>query len=139
MTGLNNHIRRSNGNSKTVCVSHVLAAFGIATYQYNNTFNARTGKNVWGGILRRHGWAVRSRSSKMGSSTTVGSIRKKIAKLDDPSVTRYIVRVSGHILLLDRSGKTIVDTSPRKRDKRKVEGVFAIFPKKRNPNMDQVD
>jgi len=127
MTGLDSHIIRKNGNKKTVCVSHVLAAFGIAPDTYKNTWNARTRQNVWEGILRRNGYAVRSRKSSLPS--TVGAARAKIATLNDPAGTRYVITVKGHVLLLDANGKTIVDTAPRKRDRRTIVKVCAVFPK----------
>lgn len=127
MTQLNQHINRPNGNAKTVCVSRVLGFFGISPEKYKNTYNARTGKNVWEGILRRNGFAVRSRKSSLPS--TVGATRLKLSKLDDPKGTLYVVGVDKHILLLDSTGETIVDTDPRKRDRRVIKKVYAVYPK----------
>ena len=37
--------------------------------------------------------------------------------------------VDGHVLLLNRDGQTIVDTDSRKRDTRKVVGLWGVFGK----------
>jgi hypothetical protein len=38
----------------------------------------------------------------------------------------YIVRVEGHALLMDNDGNTIVDTDPRKADRRKITHFYAV-------------
>ena len=63
----------------------------------------------------------------MRGAGTVGAIRSKIRALKDPDDTLYLVRVEGHVLLLDRAGNTIVDTDRRVRDKRKVLRVHAVW------------
>lgn len=127
------HIHYAKG-SKTVCSSHVLAYFGIdcSTYHYSGYINQISC------VLRRNGWACRSRNSRIGCSfgnmdsgknPTMGEVRKaiKARKWGDPARTCYAVCVPGHILLLDWNGNTIVDTAPRKRDRRKVWSIRAIF------------
>jgi hypothetical protein len=39
------------------------------------------------------------------------------------------VVVRGHVLLLARDGRTLIDTDPRKRDRRAIRKVYAIFRK----------
>jgi len=39
----------------------------------------------------------------------------------------YVIRVEGHVLMIDRNGKTLVDTAPRKRDRRKVLDITGIY------------
>jgi hypothetical protein len=39
----------------------------------------------------------------------------------------YLLHVMGHVLLLNSKGETVVDTAPRKVDRRKVYNVVAIF------------
>jgi hypothetical protein len=39
----------------------------------------------------------------------------------------YVIRVEGHVLMIDRNGKTLVDTAPRKRDKRKVLDITGVY------------
>ena len=76
-------------------------------------------------VLRRKGYAVRSRKSKMGKASSVGQIRSKLAKLGESC--HYFVGVAGHVMLLDNQGKTVVDTDPRKRDKRAINRVYAVY------------
>jgi len=141
--------------AKTVCTSHVLAAFGIdaCTYHYSGQLKQRCA------ILRKNGWAARSRNSHIirgfkklkmkGGTRSVGQVRRIIALINkgdpeinawgDPLGTRYMIRVMGHALLLDYHGNTVVDTDPRIRDKRKVLDIRAVFvapekpESKRNP------
>jgi hypothetical protein len=62
---------------------------------------------------------------------TVGSVRKEIASYTDYTEdTMYLIQVMGHVLLLNSNGQTVVDTSPRKVDRRKVYNVVAIFKDK---------
>lgn len=121
---LKQHIYYDNGRSKTVCTSAVLAAFGISPDRYHYS-------GTWGDverILRRQGFAVRSRRSRLPKGCSVGQARKAIAKLKDPEGTRYYVGVPGHAMLLDNTGATVVDTAPRKRDRRPVLRIYAVFP-----------
>ncbi len=130
-TPVNAHIYydRKRGQAKTVCTSHVLAAFGIcsSSYHYSGQFAQRAA------ILRRNGYAVRSRMSKMGKRKTVGVARTRIPTMGDPPGTRYeLVLVYGdsrHAILLDQQGETIVDTDPREADRRRVVAIHAIYPK----------
>jgi hypothetical protein len=39
----------------------------------------------------------------------------------------YVILVEGHVLMIDRNGKTLVDTAPRKRDRRKVLDIRGIY------------
>ena len=115
----------SNVLIKTPCASAALAYFGVT----GTTWNQRTGKNVWPDTLRRAGYSVRSRMSKMPKGATVGKCRAKLAQIaqDEPQIKGFVVRVQSHVLVVDRSGRTVVDTAPRKRDARKVLGVLAII------------
>ena len=111
----------------TPCASAALAHFGVK----GTTWNNRTRKNVWIGTLRRQGYSVRSRASKLTAGATVGGSRSRIAQIAaaEPDIIAFIVRVERHILVLDRTGATIVDTDERLRDKRKVHGLVAVFAK----------
>jgi len=122
------HVRTDGGNFKGVCVSACLSYFGIQPDQYKYTWSKRVGNNHHA-ILRRFGWAVRSRKSTLLKGTkTVGSVRRAIAAYEDytPDMM-YMVHVSAHVLLLNSKGETVVDTSPRKVDRRRVLNVVAIF------------
>lgn len=125
---LDSHIFRKSGSCKTVCVSSVLHAIGIPVSSYHSTSTPRN-LNSYENVIRRNGFALRSRSSRIGKTATVGSIRTKIQGFDDPSGTVYLVRLKDHVLLMDSQGKTLVDTDSRKRDRRKVIRLQAIWKK----------
>lgn len=119
---------------KTVCTSHVLGYLGIppTCYHYSGHLDQRAA------VLRRHGYAVRSRASALKlvkDKTTVGAIRRVLASglLKDPAGTTYMLRIrSGtgtHAILLGLRGGTLVDTAPRKRDRRRVLAVHAVWRK----------
>jgi len=128
ITYLSQHIERKK-SFKGVCVSKCLAYVGIDPSQYQSTWTDRTGNNATHGILRRFGFAVRSRKSYIPKRATVGGIRKSIQKLNDPKGTVYFVSVNSHLLALDQDGKTVIDTAPRKRDSRRVVDIKAVFRK----------
>jgi len=121
------HIFRPSGSCKTICVTAVLTSLGIPVGAFKST---STKRNVcaYEGVIRRNGFALRSRKSSIPKGATVGSIRKTIAqKFTDPLGTRYVVLVRGHLLMLDDCGKTIVDTSPRVRDHRAIVRIHAVW------------
>ena len=111
----------------TGCAGAILQYFGCMGV----TYNYRTGKNVYLDTLRRNGYAVRSRSSQIRKGSSVGLIRSKLAQIADkePMIEGFIVKVTDHVLLLNRSGQTIVDTDARTRDRRKVVTVHAVWKK----------
>ena len=134
---LSDHIKHKSGKRKTVCVSTCLSFFGVPASAYNYTDRGinKGGKyatdNRRGTILRRFGFAVRSRLSSVGGyDTSVGKVRAKIAKLDDPAGTKYLAIVHGartaHAIVLDRDGSTLIDTAPRKNDRRRVAEIHAV-------------
>jgi len=116
------HITHDSGRRKTVCASSVLAHFGI----YPDTYNYAENVGDVNRILRDRGYSVRSRKSKIVTkkANTLGGIRNRIKDLGEPG--KYFIRVIGHAMVLDGEGKTIVDTDPRKRDRRKVTHVYKI-------------
>jgi len=127
---LSDHVRRANGTVKTVCVTACLTSLGIPVTAFRNTYNGR--RNTWDSVLRRNGYAVRSRKSQLPKGCTVGKARTLIANRiapRDPAGTRYLIAVPGHLLMLNAQGQTVVDTAPRKRDRRRITYVVAVFPK----------
>ena len=122
------HVRTKGGNFKGVCVSACLGYFGIKPDQYKYTWSKVAGNNHLA-IFRRFGWAVRSRKSTLiKGSKTVASVCKEIAKYTDyTNDVMYLIHVKGHVLLVNSNGKVVVDTDPRKVDRRKVCNVTAIF------------
>lgn len=113
---------RSNnaGNpNQNVCAHAVARALGVADrvkylHVIQDTLRAA-----------RTRFSVRSRKSALKGST-VGAIRKGCK---DQGACGFIVYVAGHVLLLDATGNTWIDTDPRKNDRRKVLGVWALFDK----------
>lgn len=69
-------------------------------------------------------YSLRSVKS-MVKSDTVGGARKNL----DGRAFAYIVMVKDHVLLLSRVGRTVIDTDPRLRDKRKILGIWGIYDK----------
>jgi len=72
----------------------------------------------------RKKWIIRSRKSSF-KANTVGSLRKEINKKGDAMA--YIVMVPSHVVLLDSTGKTVIDTAPVSRDRRKILHVYAVY------------
>ena len=125
---LSDHIFRDSGSCKTVCVTAAITSFGVPVDAFNST-STKKNVNAYEGVLRRNGFALRSRKSSVGKNPTVGGIRKRLQGLGDPEGTRYLIMVWGHVLVLDRDGNTIVDTAPRRADRRKVVRIHAVWPK----------
>jgi hypothetical protein len=109
--------------AKTVCTSTVLLALGITPDQYHYSGTERQ----MIGIARRK-WSVRSCRSKLGKSATVGNSREALRRvaMADPEIVGFVVIVKGHALMLGCSGRTIVDTAPRKRDSRPILSIYAV-------------
>jgi hypothetical protein len=70
--------------------------------------------------------AATSAMTRRGRDRTVGAIRKQAVGV---GAYAYIVHVDGHVLLLNADGSTHTDTDSRKRDRRAVHAVYAVFPK----------
>ena len=128
VAGVDAHRWDMLGGAKTVCTSYVLGWFGITpeSYHYSGTVAQRSG------VLRRNGYAVRSRASAFRKGGTMGSLPKLIAAYaGDPPGTTYMVRLgyggSTHAILVSNQGRVLVDTDPRTRDRRRVLAVHAIF------------
>ena len=137
-SGVSEHRYYKNGSGKTVCTSHVLGALGIHpdSYHYSGT------SEQYQRVLRRGGYAVRSRVSHTKKAGTVGQLRKLIKeraeKWGDPECVKYTVHVvhgngQGHLILLGRDGRTLVDTATMKKDRRRVLKVQAVWRKKTTP------
>lgn len=136
MTGIRYSTRRSaiersnnpaNPN-KNVCayaVAHALFVQDEVRYLH-----------TWGDMMRavRKLWSMRSVASAVNATkrdTSVGAVRAGLMKHAEQhsDVASYVVRVDGHVLLIGRDGKTMVDTDPRKRDRRKVLNVYGVYVK----------
>lgn len=119
---LNNHIRHKSGASKTVCVSACLSFFGIHPDKYSYTSSLRT-INSYEGVMRRHGYGLRSRKSEFKvqkyNKTTMTALRKAIKASkytrDDFFLVSGVQRKAGHLMVLNGMGETIIDTAKGKR------------------------
>lgn len=111
----------SDNANKNVCALAVAKALQVqSTTRYLHTM---------GDLLRasRKKWDVRSHNScTQAKGKTVGAIRHTLSKY---GASAYIVHVEGHVLLLNDSGKTIVDTTRQSRDTRKIKSIYAVYPK----------
>lgn len=111
----------------TPCATAALNFFNVSGV----TWNDRTKRNVWEDTLRRAGYSVRSRLSKLHPTrlVTVGAARKKIAQIAEaePAIIAFVGRVDGHVIVIGRDGQTLVDTAPRKNDRRTLVGLVAVM------------
>lgn len=128
---LNDHIQTGSG-TKTICVSTALSYFGIAPDEYRNT---SSNKNVSAfiGVLRRKGYSVRSQRSKLRlkKRATTTQCRKALKKSDFTPDDLFIFwgsqKYSGHVIVMNGEGETIIDTAPRK--KWKLVKILLVEPK----------
>ena len=125
---LDDHIRRPSGNSKTVCVTACLTALGIPLGAFHST-STKGNVLAYEGVIRRNGFALRSRLSSVPKGASVGKARLSLCKLGLPEGSFFVVLVRGHLILLDRNGQTVIDTDPRTRDSRKIIRVHAVWKK----------
>lgn len=118
--GVKAHVTHASGRRKTVCSTAVLAFFGIdaSTFHYSQNITDILR------LLRSRGYSARSRMSTVGRGTSVGRLRSRIAKHDEKGW--WLVRVPGHAMLLKWDGSTVVDTAPRKRDRRQVTHLYLV-------------
>ena len=104
---------------RTICTSAVLEYLRVTKWRYSQSLGDVCR------ILRRHGWSGRSRKSQAGNCT-VSQLRDKVrAGKIDMELYRGVF-VDRHVLLMKNHGLTVVDTDPRKSDRRKVRAVYAI-------------
>ena len=123
---MKDHIIHTSGKMKSVCVTACLTALGVPFDGFSVT--GTLSKTNYLSILNRFGISARSRKSRMPKNPTIGACRKAISKLAEQAVYFVVVNGNGycHAMLLDSNGNTLVDTAPRKRDKRKVHSIHAI-------------
>ena len=112
-----------------MCVTAVLTSLGVPVESFKYTGSCMDNRR--NAILNRHGFACRSRISRIGRNTTMGKARAKVAKLNEGSNVKYMVCLrygtSAHLILIDHKGETIVDTDPRVRDSRRVVAIHAVW------------
>jgi hypothetical protein len=111
--------------NKNLCALAVAKALSV----HNETRYLHT----WGDLQRaiRKLWSFRSvMSVTKADGKSVEQIRKRLKK-HDAGACGYVVRVKGHVLLLDENGNTFVDTAPVKKDTREVLDVYGVYLPKR--------
>lgn len=116
---LNDHIYKKNG-IKSVCVSTALCFFGVEPDEYSLT-SSHKNPSLFLNILRRKGYSVRSRKSKLKLTTenTTTEVRRALKKSEYSKNDYFIFwgyqRKSTHVIVLNGDGETIIDTAPGKR------------------------
>jgi len=109
---------------KTPCTSAVLKFLGVKEWEKSQYREDCTE------ALEEAGWIVEAMSFTY--SETIDLLRKQIQGMKTTSTAEYyMVFVSGHVLVLNNRGVTACDTDPRKRDSRRVYGVYSVTPKER--------
>jgi len=109
-----------------------LAHFGI----YSDEFKYSQYTKDVVAVLRRKGWSVRSRLSSLPKRVSVGRACERLAKIShdeyhlDKRLPVYLIQVAGHVLLVNALGTTLVDTDPRKRDRRPVQKIYRVTLKR---------
>lgn len=106
--------------NQNICAQAVARALGVA----DNVRHLHTIMDV----KRAAGTRFSVRSVKTAAkSKTVGGARKNVASIED--ALAFIVYVKGHVILLKNDGSTIVDTAPRKRDRRQILSIHGVYAK----------
>lgn len=106
---------------KNICAEAVARALGVSRHVRYLHFISDLVRAA------RVDYMVRSRmSAARARGKTVGGIRANLATL---GARYYIVRTEDHVLLLGREGQTLVDTAPRKRDRRRITHIYGVYPK----------
>ena len=122
MRNESNNEQNPNKNVCALAVARVLSCDQQTRYLHN-----------WRDLQRaiRSLWSMRSVKSYVNAKpdSTVGSLRKAMHEYatKEQHLIAYVIRVEGHVLMIDRNGKTLVDTAPRKRDRRKVLDITGIY------------
>lgn len=123
---MKSHIEYQSGKVKTVCATACLTALGVPFNGFQVTGSIAKANYLQ--ILNKFGFSTRSRKSYMPKNPTIGKCRKAIQKLDENAAYLIVLKHAGycHAIVVDNVGKTIVDTDPRKMDKRKVYSIHAV-------------
>ena len=114
----------SDNNNKNICALKVAEALRVDhTVRYLHTISD---------LVRaaRSKYTVRSRLSAVKKGTSAGQARAKLENIsakEQGPVYGYVIRVNGHVILTDKKGKTMVDTDPRKADRRKITHCYALM------------
>ena len=120
-------MRRKSNNpadtNKNVCVLAVAKALGCE----NDTRYLHNISDLVYALRTRH--TVRSRAART-KGKTIGKVRHLLpAMAAEVNAKAFIARVSGHVLMLDANGNTVIDTAPRQRDRRRVTHFYVVYDK----------
>jgi len=118
-----------DNKNKNVCVLAIAKALGCE----NDTRYLHNINDLVYALRTRH--TVRSRADR-AKGKTVGKVRPMLhAIAAEVNAKAFVARVSGkvggcgHVLMFDTGGNTVVDTAPRRRDRRKVTHLYVIYDK----------
>ena len=126
---MNDHLTHASGRQKNVCTSAVLVACGIDESSFKYAQHRDDVKNV----MRRNGLSVRSRMSSLPKTArTMAGLKRWLAAGNGEEGALYYVGTDAHALLLDNRGTIVVDTAPRKSDRRKIRHISAVFGTRRS-------
>ena len=123
---LKNGSNNSHNPNQNICALEVAKRMGVNdNVRYLHTVSD---------IVRaaRTKYSVRSRKSQLKAGSSVGNARTQLAKITAKNYEKiygYIIVVKGHVLLLSYDGRTLVDTDPRKADRRKITHCYALMGK----------
>lgn len=110
---------------KNVCGLAVASALGVGDVtQYLHTWN-----DLQRAVRSMYSFRSVKTAVKVKTDTTLGSIRKNIQEHNKRynGCMAYVAHVEGHVLLLSQEGRTIIDTAPVKRDRRKVLNIYGVY------------
>ena len=128
---LNDHIETGSG-TKTICVSTALSFFGVAPDEYRNT-SSNKNMTAFVDVLRRKGYSVRSQKSKLRLKrrATTTQCRRALKKSEFTEKDYFIFwgsqKTSGHVIVMNGDGETIIDTAPNCRWK--MVKILLVEPK----------
>lgn len=110
---------------KNACGLAVASALGVGDV----TLYLHTWNDLQRAIRSMYSFRSVKTAVKVKPDTTLGSIRKNLQdhnrKAD--ACMAYVAHVDGHVLLLSHEGRTIIDTAPVKRDRRKVLNIYGVY------------
>ena len=127
---LSDHINYGSG-MKTVCVSTCLNYLGIAPDQYNYT-SSKSNTTAYENVLRKHGYAVRSRISEFKVKkfrSTMTELKQAVRKSGYTKADLFLVSgvqlKCAHLMIMNGEGEIVIDTAPKK--KWKIKSVRQVF------------
>lgn len=113
-----------DNTNKNWCVLKVAEECGVA----DNVRYLHTWRDLSRAMQTKY--SFRSNKSAHRKATTVSQFMKSIRNNPDPrNVLGYVIGVDGHVMLASRWGEMVVDTDPRKSDRRIVQEFYTIKKK----------